>query len=144
MVRDAFENNATNGLSKLLPVDSISNRDYFAYYQVALVLNGIGAAFRLTLHMMTRTAVILQDFEFEEWFTPSLKPHIHYIPLASDLSNLNETLQWVKDHPKEVKQIGENARAFYESYLTFSHNDDHIYEFVYRLSEYRHYLKMQA
>jgi phosphoglycolate phosphatase-like HAD superfamily hydrolase len=107
------------------------------------VVKGIGAAYRLSLHMMTRTAVLLQDCDVEEWFTPYLKPFVHYIPVASDLSDLKVALKWVKDHPKEVQQIGENGRAFYEHYLTFTHHDQHIYEFVYRLYEYRHFQQQQ-
>jgi hypothetical protein len=137
--RDAktcFQDNATYAFTKLLPVDRISTPDYFSKYQVALVLGGIGAAFRLSRHFMTSTAVILQDFGYQEWFTKYLHPFVHYIPLAEDLHNLNEALHWVQDHPGEVKSIGKNGRAFWEKYLTFAHNEDHIYELVYRLSEY--------
>ena len=46
---------------------------------------------------------------------------------------------WVKKHSAEVKQIAENGRAFYEKYLTFFRHEDHIYELIYRLSEYTKY-----
>jgi hypothetical protein len=32
--------------------------------------------------------------------------------MAEDLSNMKETLQWVKDHPKEVRTIAENGHTF--------------------------------
>jgi hypothetical protein len=141
LINDCFADNATNGLSKVLPLDRIENPDYFSQYQVALVLKGIGAAFRLSLHLRARTAVIFQEGSpYEEWFTQYLKPNIHYIPLANDLSNLNETLTWVKQHPAEVKAIGENGRAFFDTYLSFFKNEDHIYELVYRLSEFNKYV----
>ncbi len=129
-----------HAFTKLLPVDRISTNDYFSKYQVALVLGGIGAAFRLSRHFMTSTAVILQDLGYQEWFTKYLQPFVHYIPLAEDLHDLNETLHWVQVHPAEVKSIGKNGRAFWEKYLTFAHNEDHIYELVYRLAEYTKYV----
>ena len=138
-LKDCFAKNITNGLSKLLPVDRIDTVHYFERYQVALVLKGIGAAFRLSRHMMTRTAVLLQDCEVEEWFTKYLTPYVHYIPVSSDLSDLKEALVWIKNHPEDVQAIGENGRAFYERYLTFVQTDELIYELVYRLSEYRHH-----
>ncbi|KAI2510595.1 glucosyltransferase [Fragilaria crotonensis] len=138
--KPCFQENAMHAFTKLLPVDRISTNDYFSKYQVALVLGGIGAAFRLSRHFMTSTAVILQDLGYQEWFTKYLQPFVHYIPLAEDLLDLNETLHWVQVHPAEVKSIGKNGRAFWEKYLTFAHNEDHIYELVYRLAEYTKYV----
>jgi hypothetical protein len=67
-------------------------------------------------------------------------PDVHYIPLSEDLRDLNETLHWVQDHPVEVKAIADQGRLFWEKYLTFQNHEEHIFELVYRLSEYTHYL----
>ena len=123
-------NNVTNGLNKLLPLDRIEPKEYFRSHQVALALPGIGPAFRVNLHFMTGTAVMLQDFEYKEWYTPYLMPYVHYIPLSRSLDDLEEQLVWVKNHRKEVKEIAENGRTFYEKYLTFARHEEHIYELV--------------
>lgn len=140
LVKPCFEDNSTTrAFTRLLPVDRIDAKVYFSNFQVAVVLGGIGAAFRLSLHFMTSTAVVLEDFGYQEWFTKYLRPFVHFIPLSRDLHDLNETLHWVQDHPVEVQSIGKNGRAFWEKYLTFAHNEEHIYELVYRLSEFTHY-----
>jgi hypothetical protein len=126
--------NSTNGLDKLMLVDDIGKEQYYTHYQVALVLGGIGAAFRLDSHLSTGTAVVLQTFQFEEWFTHLLSPWVHYIPLAEDLSNLNETVHWVRDHPLEVRAIGARGQDFYNQFLSFSRNEEHVYEFLLQLS----------
>eukprot|EP00545_Synedropsis_sp_CCMP1620_P013728 CAMPEP_0119003642 /NCGR_PEP_ID=MMETSP1176-20130426/683_1 /TAXON_ID=265551 /ORGANISM="Synedropsis recta cf, Strain CCMP1620" /LENGTH=332 /DNA_ID=CAMNT_0006955259 /DNA_START=316 /DNA_END=1314 /DNA_ORIENTATION=+ len=144
LVGPCWERNATNGLSKLLPADVIRMSDYFSNYQSALVLAGIGAAFRLNRHFMVKTAVLLQDYDHVEWYTPYLTPWVHYIPLARDLSDLRERLMWVSENPDEVKMIGENGFEFYTQHLTFEHNHEHIYELVYRLSEYNHSLNTKT
>ena len=135
---DAWKDNATNGLDHLLPFDSIPREDYYTKYQVALVLGGIGAAFRFALHLSTGTAVVYQDFFREEWFVPYMTPYEHYIPLAQDLSNLTETMEWVRDHPEEVRRIGEAGRQFYVDYLSLEGTQEHIYELLYRLSLKQH------
>ena len=63
-----------------------------------------------------------------------LEPFVHYIPLKEDLSDLNETMHWVRDHPNEVKAIAERGRQFYDDYLSFPKTADHWYEFLYKLS----------
>jgi hypothetical protein len=125
--------NASNGLDKLMLVDDIDKKLYYTNYQAALVIGGIGAAFRLDSHLSTGTAVVLQQFQYEEWFTHLLKPWVHYIPLAQDLSNLNETMHWVRDHPLEVQAIGAHGLDFYNQFLSFSRNEEHVYEFLMRL-----------
>ena len=81
---------------------------------------------------------MLQDFVYQEWYTKYLQPYVHYIPVSEDLHDLNATMHWIQDHPVEVHAIALNGRAFYEKYLTFARDEDHIFELVYRLSEYTH------
>ena len=128
---------------------SIPPKHYFSRYQVAIVLPGIGAAFRTSIHFMTRTAVLLgvsSSGDDQEWFFPYLTPYVHYIPwnftttttTGNHPNDLLKTLYWIRDYPDKVQQIATNGRIFWETYLTFSHHEDHIYELVYRLSEYLH------
>ena len=84
-------------------------------------------------------AVILQDFPYEEWFIKYMTPNIDYIPLKGDLSDLNETLHWVKENPRKVRQIAANGRLFYERYLSYENVEEFVYELVYRLAEARMY-----
>ncbi len=38
-----------------------------------------------------------------------IKPWIHYIPIREDLSDLLEKLHWAEAHPREAKQISDQA-----------------------------------
>ena len=127
--------------ARLATDDSIPKHNYFSKFQVVLVLAATHAAtFRTTIHFMTGTAVVLQDCVYQEWFTKYLEPYVHYIPVSEDLHDLNETLHWIQDHPAEVKAIAGQGRLFWEAYLTFQGHEEHIYELVYRMSEYTHYV----
>jgi hypothetical protein len=130
-----WEQRAFNGMDKLFLADSsIEPIDYYSRYQVALVLGGIGAAFRTSIHLSTETAIILQEWPFKEWFTSLMKPFEHFIPLAEDLSDLDITMRWVQEHPAEVRLIARNGRKFYERYLSFEKNQEHIAELAFRMA----------
>jgi hypothetical protein len=83
-----------------------------------LILGGIGAAFRLGETMRSGTAVVLEEYEFELWYTRYLVPYVHYVPLAHGAANLSDTLAWVRKHPAEVRRIADNGRHFYEANLS--------------------------
>jgi hypothetical protein len=40
-----------------------------------------------------------------DWFHQFLKPWVHYIPVASDLSDLEDRWKWAEAHPKEAQRI---------------------------------------
>lgn len=125
--------NASNGFDRVLPFDKIPQEEYYTEYQTHIVMGGVGAAFRTARIMKQGIAVILQDFPFEEWFTHLLVPYVHYIPLDQNLSNLNETLYWVRDNPSKVFDIANNGKLFYDMYLSKDQMADFYYELIFRL-----------
>lgn len=54
----------------------------------------------------------------ESWYSPLLKPNIHYISIKSDLSDLQEKILWCRSHDNECKKIMENAKLIYNQYFT--------------------------
>ena len=133
-----MERNATNGMSRYLPPNPIPVRDYYARYQVAVVMGGIGAAFRLTHHLSTETAVVLQDYAYELWYTKYLIPFVHYIPLKQDLSDLNGTLVWIRQHPTAVRRIANNGKRYYNEYLRPACLENHIWELLHLVHRRQH------
>jgi hypothetical protein len=48
--------------------------------------------------------------EYTSWAMEELlEPWMHYIPLKSDLSNVEEMVQWMLDHPAEAQRISQRA-----------------------------------
>jgi len=126
-------NNRTNGLDQVLPFDSIPEDKYYTEYQTHIVMGGVGAAFRTARIMNQGIAVVLQDYPYEEWFTHLMVPYEHYIPLNQNISNLNETLHWIQDHPGKVHEIAKNGKIFYEKYLAYDKMNEFYYELMFRL-----------
>ncbi|KAL7549932.1 hypothetical protein ACHAWF_013187 [Thalassiosira exigua] len=128
-----WEHNSTNGMHRVLPFDPIAEDKYYTEYQTHLVMGGIGAAFRTARILGQMVTVVLQAYPYEEWFFRYMKPFVHYIPLDQDLSNLNETLHWVKDNSDKVLQIAKNGKAFFDEHLSYDRMDEFYYELIFRL-----------
>ena len=45
------------------------------------------------------------------WFQDFIEPFVHYIPIAYDLSNLEEMITWVREHDDEARDIARRALA---------------------------------
>mmetsp|Transcript_7262 Transcript_7262/g.15968 ORF Transcript_7262/g.15968 Transcript_7262/m.15968 type:complete len:426 (+) Transcript_7262:99-1376(+) len=132
-----WEDNMTGGFQQLLPFHKIHPDDYFTRYQVHILMGGFGAAFRFPILLQQGIAVIVQDYPFEEWFLQYMEPFYHYVPLSQDLSNLTETLQWVRSNPDQVRKIALNGQEFFSKYLTYQHMESFYYELIFRLA-HRH------
>lgn len=65
------------------------------------------------------------------WFYPKIKPYVHFIPVAEDLSDLLTQLEWAKSHDEECKQISNNARQLAVEILS----QESAYLYLYRLLE---------
>jgi Glycosyl transferase family 90 len=133
-----YRQNHTNNQNLTKRPKRIEKSDFYTKYQVAIVLGGIGAAFRMVNHLAAGQCVVLQRFKFEEWYYKFLTPYVNYIPIQQDLSDLISTARWIKEHPQEVKEIARKGQEFYREYLSFPRNNDHWHELLWRLSERLH------
>jgi hypothetical protein len=71
--------------------------------------------------MYSGSAIFRQESHFYEFWYPSLKPYVHYIPISYDGSDVADKVEWARAHDDEVAQIATNAKLFAEKYLTDSH-----------------------
>ena len=58
---------------------------------------------------------IASPFGFRQWYYDQLKPWINFLPVASDMSDLVEKVDWLRAHDDAARQIGERGRALAES-----------------------------
>lgn len=56
----------------------------------------------LLFHHVTPTKDYIHDY---------MKPWIHYVPVASDLSDLKEKFEWAESHPEAAKMIADQGTA---------------------------------
>lgn len=66
----------------------------------------------------SHSAVIRQTSPFFEFFYPLLHPHIHYLPVAADLSDIASVLEWAYSHDAYMAAMGKASRAWAERHLS--------------------------
>jgi hypothetical protein len=51
------------------------------------------------------------QFGFRQWYYDALKPFEHYVPVAADMTDFEEKIEWVRSHDAEAKAIAERGQA---------------------------------
>ncbi|HSX10737.1 MAG TPA: glycosyl transferase family 90 [Chlamydiales bacterium] len=67
--------------------------------------------------LLSDALTLKQDSDQIQWFYSALSPYSHYLPLASDMSDILEKIQWAEEHPAEAQQMVANARQFITQHL---------------------------
>jgi len=89
-----------------------------ATYKYIVNVDGHVSAFRLSLEMSTGSVILMVESKYRMWFRKYLVEYQHYVPVKEDCSDLLDQIRWCRQHDSECKKIAENAREFYETYLT--------------------------
>lgn len=88
-------------------------------FKYQITLDGVTATFPGYIWRMGSGCVnIKQDSTNEQWFYDLFKPNVHYLPAASDLSNLDTVLNKAITHDVEMKEMALQARRVIEQELT--------------------------
>ncbi|MBU6446764.1 MAG: hypothetical protein KGQ49_05130, partial [Verrucomicrobia bacterium] len=77
------------------------------------------AAPALQWRLLSGSLTFKPDSEEIQWFTLALQPHVHYVPVKSDLSDLIEKIKWAQDHDETCMRIAEQARQFANEHLLY-------------------------
>lgn len=113
----------TAGRHHFTPIYEQSKYKYLVY------VDGHCAACRYGF-MMRLGSVILKveprQVADRMWYFPLLKPYYDHVPVKADLSDLGEKIQWCRENDDKCKQIGQNALALYEKYVSRSALLDYV------------------
>ena len=89
------------------------------YYKYLVSIDGWTAAWaRVPWIMLSNSVLFKQGSNKIEWFYDALKPNVHYLPIAEDLSDLLSQMEYAKLHDEEMKKISDNATDFVRSFLS--------------------------
>ncbi|XP_066890638.1 protein O-glucosyltransferase 1 isoform X1 [Kogia breviceps] len=86
-------------------------------YKYLFNFRGVAASFRLKHLFLCGSLVFHVGDEWLEFFYPQLKPWVHYIPVKTDLSNVQELLQFVKANDDVAQEIAERGSQFILNHL---------------------------
>ena len=81
----------------------------FCYYKYSIDIDGHANAWGLLEKLILGCCVLKVDTPFEQWFYPRLHAWEHYIPIAADLSDISEALQWCRRNDAHCQWIAANG-----------------------------------
>ncbi|WP_179298094.1 glycosyl transferase family 90 [Mesorhizobium carmichaelinearum] len=92
--------------------------DQVTTYRYMIDVEGAGYSGRFKMLLHTKRVVLLQDRPWREWFFEDIEPFRHYVPVARDMSDLAERIEWLRANPKLESEIAAEARQFAQTHLT--------------------------
>lgn len=96
----------------LIMGDRSSWEDFLSCKYLPYVDGVMCAAPALQWRLLSGSLTFKPDSDEIQWFYGALKPHVHYVPVKSDLSDLIEKIEWAKTHDDECREIAEKAYQF--------------------------------
>ena len=110
--------------------------DYQVTFKYILILDGACiASAHQWVFASGSVPIILSHPENNFWFKKYLKPGVHYVPVKYDMSDMEQTIEWLREHDDEAKQIAENARKFALEILSAEFQRGYLFEEVTRLTQ---------
>lgn len=107
----------------LLPKKQLS---LFSKSKFIFIIDEVGVPEELSTVLFSGSCILRVDSEWKCWYDDYLNPEEHYINVKSDLSDLEEKIQWCLDNDLKCKNIGLNARAFAVKYLSTNSTLDYL------------------
>jgi Glycosyl transferase family 90 len=75
-------------------------------YKIIIVLEGNDISTGLKWALYSNSVVFMQPVTYTSWAMEELlEPWIHFIPIAEDLSDIEEKVHWVLDHDVQAQMI---------------------------------------
>ena len=83
-----------------------------------MALEGNDVATNLKWVMSSNSLAVMPRPTCETWFMEGrLQPNVHYVEIKSDLSDLEERMNYYIAHPEEAQRIIENAHEFVKQFM---------------------------
>ncbi len=92
--------------------------EQIATYRYMIDIEGAGYSGRFKMLLHSRRVVLLQERPWREWFFDDIEPFRHYVPVARDMSDLTERIEWLRANPKLEAEIAREAQHFARTRLT--------------------------
>ncbi|WP_428305405.1 glycosyl transferase family 90 [Lacipirellula sp.] len=89
-------------------------------YRYLIDIEGYGYSGRLKMLFFSGRPVFVQDRSDVEYWHGGLVPFVNFIPVAQDLSDLVEKIEWANRNSSQCAEIAANAMKFAETSLTRS------------------------
>ncbi|KAI1301540.1 O-glucosyltransferase rumi -like protein [Halotydeus destructor] len=87
-------------------------------YKYLINLRGVAASFRYKHLFMCKSVVLNVESDLIEYFYPLLKPWVHYVPISSDMKDLEAKIEFLRDNDDVAKEVAEKGFELIINHLT--------------------------
>lgn len=100
------------------------------HYKYLLQIDGVTcSSHRFYWTLLSNCVVFKQVTDNIEWYYRGLSPNYHYVPIAKDMSDLLEKIDYAKNHDLQMQQMAKNGTQFAKEDLS----QEMIYLYIYLL-----------
>jgi protein glucosyltransferase len=103
------------------PPASELKHEAFCQFKYLFNFRGVAASFRLRHLFLCGSLVLHVGSDWLEYFYNRLEPWYHYIPIATDLNDVENILLFAQDNDRLMAKIARQGRDFIWNYLTMEH-----------------------
>jgi hypothetical protein len=104
-------------------------------YKYILYIDGYVSAYRLASELSMNSCILIVKSPYKMWFSDLLVEYKHYIPIKHDLQDLIPQIEWCIKNDKKCEKIANNAKKFYEKYLTKDGLFNYLESIFYKIYE---------
>jgi len=91
---------------------------HFGLYQYLIEIDGNVNSWGLLWKLLTGCCVLRVNSRRRQWYHHLLKEYENIVPVAEDLSDLHERLEWCRSHPNQCEEIGERGKLLAEAVIS--------------------------
>jgi DNA-directed RNA polymerase subunit E'/Rpb7 len=110
----------------IIPTDKFLKMYEQSQYKYIIHIDGNVNAYRMLYTMATGSVILRVMSEYTSWAEQYLKPNVHYVPVNSDLSNLQDVLDWCRSNEDKCQEIAENGLKLSRTILTTEFLDNYF------------------
>lgn len=129
------------GYVSKLPTNYVSLSDH-CKYKYLIDIEGMGYSGRSKFFLHSRRPLFYQKRKWNEYWFWDLKEYKHYIPVANNLSDLGEKIEWAERNPDKCTKIAENAAIFAAKNLRKKDAIKRLRDILYNLGTGKYYKKI--
>lgn len=96
----------------------LKTEEIFAYKYQAWLDGDVTSYTNSGWRFYAGSTVVKPASPFTQWYFCAMKPWIHYVPVKEDLSDLIETLLYLKNHDDLAYQIAQNGLKFARTHIS--------------------------
>lgn len=116
-------------------VDDLVPPEKHVHYKYLMYIDGLSFSDRLYWLMLTNSLIFRSDSQLRVWIDSGLQPWEHYVPVAENLTDLVDRLDWARANDKESAAIATAGTNFARRDLSLEGSIYYFYRLLLRLAD---------